>query len=148
MNWILHIRTYWCKILLDCLHDALHGAGLDDDDEVNQLEGEEPRFQHLLLDLLDFYLLQTDARCSCLILKRTPGHVSMSWSIDDDNHLFNKRHTRPPSTAARCSGFSQCYELLGMHELTLKLKPFFHTSHIIFLISWKSIRVLLELKYT
>ena len=78
----------------------------------------------------------------------TSGNVSMSWSIDDDNHLFNKRHTRPPSTAARCSGFSQCYELLGMHELTLKLKPFFHTSHIIFLISWKSIRVLLELKYT
>ena len=30
---------------------------------------------------------------------------------------------------------SQCHELLGMHELTLKLKPFFHTSHIIFLIS-------------
>ena len=42
----------------------------------------------------------------------TSGNVSMSWSIDDDNHLFNKRHTRSPSTAARCSGFSQCYELL------------------------------------
>ena len=38
-----------------------NGAGLDDDDEVNQLEGEEPRFQHLLLDLLDFYLVQSDA---------------------------------------------------------------------------------------
>ena len=60
--WILLIRTYWCKILLDCLHDALHGAGLDYDDEVSQLKGEELRFQHLLLlDLLDFNLLQTDA---------------------------------------------------------------------------------------
>ena len=48
-------------MLLDCLHDALHGAGLDDDDEANQLEGEEPRFQHLLPDLLDFYLVQSDA---------------------------------------------------------------------------------------
>ena len=59
--WIFLIWTYWCKILPNCLHDALHGAGLDDDDEVNQLEGEEPRFQHLLLDLLDFYLVQSDA---------------------------------------------------------------------------------------
>ena len=50
-------------ILLDCLHDALHGAGLDNDDEVSQLKGEQLRFQHLLLllDLLDFNLLQTDA---------------------------------------------------------------------------------------
>ena len=89
--YILCIRTCWCKILLDCLHDALHGAGLDDDDEVNHLEGEEPGFQHLLPDLLDFYLLQCDA-----VLKRTPGYVSMSWSIDHDNHLFSKRHTRLP----------------------------------------------------
>ena len=51
----------------------MHGAGLDDDDEVNHLEGEEPGFQHLLPDLLDFYLLQSDA-----VLKRTPGYVSMS----------------------------------------------------------------------
>jgi len=36
----------------------------------------------------------------------TSGNVSMSWSIDDDNHLFNKRHTRPLSAAAHCSGSS------------------------------------------
>ena len=43
----------------------LHGAGLDDDDEVNQLEGEEPRFQHILLDRLYFCLVQSDAVHAC-----------------------------------------------------------------------------------
>ena len=38
-------------------------VSIDNDDEVSQLKGEQLRFQHLLLllDLLDFNLLQTDA---------------------------------------------------------------------------------------
>ena len=63
--WILHIRTYWCKILLDC--------------QVNQLECKEPRFQHLLINLLDFHLVQSDAVHPCLLLNRLlfifPCHV-------------------------------------------------------------------------
>ena len=105
MNWILHIRTYWCKILLDCLHDTLHGADLEDDDDVNQLEGEESRFQHLLLDLLDF------CRLWPLSVPRTPRYA---WAMSSPSN-WN-------------------------YSLT-------HHNHHIFLISWKSIRILLELQY-
>ena len=118
--WILLIRTYWCKILLDCLHDALHGAGLDDDDEVNQLEGGEPRFQHFLLDILYFYLVQSDAM---------PAPEADSWlcfhfMIMIITCSISVIHVRRPLRPIALTPLSA-----GLHELALKLNLFFHTSH-------------------